>query len=58
MKPPGDASGYTQGVKVAVSIGVASASRGSDARAVLECADAALLEAIHAGGDQVRLAPG
>jgi diguanylate cyclase (GGDEF)-like protein len=58
VAPAGDASGYTQGVKVTISIGVASAPRGADARDVLESADAALLEAMRAGGDQVRLAPG
>jgi len=58
MTPGGDASGYTQGVKVTVSIGVAAVSRGTDAREVMDSADAALLDAIHAGGDQVRLAPG
>lgn len=58
MAPPDGASGYTQGVKVTVSIGVAAVSRGMDARDVMDSADAALLEAIHAGGDQVRLAAG
>jgi len=58
LTPADDASGHTQGVKVTVSIGVAAVSRGTDARDVMDSADAALLEAIRAGGDQVRLAPG
>lgn len=51
-------SGYTQDVTVTASIGVASATASTDALALMEAADGALLEASHAGGDQVRLARG
>lgn len=51
-------SGYTQDVSVTASIGVASATASTDARALLESADEALLEATRSGGDQVRLAYG
>jgi PleD family two-component response regulator len=44
---------------VTVSVGVAAAGPGApDPGEMLEAADAALLQAIAAGGDQVRLAPG
>ncbi|MEA5075547.1 MAG: diguanylate cyclase [Coriobacteriia bacterium] len=50
--------GYTQDVTVTASIGVASATASTDAQALMEAADGALLEASHSGGDQVRLARG
>ncbi len=51
--------GNTEGVRVTMSAGVASASPSApDARAVYEAAQRALLEAMEAGRDQVRIAPG
>ncbi len=50
--------GYTQDVRVTASIGVASASATTDALELLEAADGALLDALDAGGDTVRLARG
>ncbi|MDY0340893.1 MAG: diguanylate cyclase [Coriobacteriia bacterium] len=50
--------GYTQDVAVTASIGVASATLTTDVLELFEVADAALLEALRAGGDTVRLARG
>jgi diguanylate cyclase (GGDEF)-like protein len=53
------ADGYTHDVAVTVTAGIAAVSRpGTDAFDLLEAADAALHEAMAAGKDQVRLAPG
>ncbi|PKL57882.1 MAG: hypothetical protein CVV34_05215, partial [Methanomicrobiales archaeon HGW-Methanomicrobiales-5] len=55
----GRAEGYTDDNALSVSAGVATAAETlSDPMALLESADAALREAMHAGKDQVRLAPG
>ena len=55
----GRAEGYTDDNALSVSAGVATAAETlSDPMALLEAADAALREAMHAGKDQVRLAPG
>ena len=54
-----EADGYTHEVGVSASVGVATANGPArEAADILEAADAALREAIAAGGDQVRLAPG
>ena len=53
-----DEGGYTQGVTVTASVGVASATATTDALELFEAADGALLEALCAGGDTVRLARG
>ncbi|MHB1452275.1 MAG: diguanylate cyclase [Coriobacteriia bacterium] len=50
--------GYTQDVIVTASVGVASATATADALELFEAADGALLEALHSGGDTVRLARG
>lgn len=51
--------GYRQEVSVTLSAGIAAAAPSKNtASAVLEAAEAALAEAVSAGGDQVRLAPG
>lgn len=56
---PVESDGYTHDVSVTVSVGVAAAGSGApDPGEMLEAADTALLQAIAAGGDQVRLAPG
>ena len=54
-----ESGGYTGDVSVTASLGVAAASPVvSDMHALLEAADAALLEATSAGGNRVHLAPG
>ena len=53
-----DVGGYTHDMAVTASIGVASATATTDALELFEAADAALLEAMGAGGDTVRLARG
>jgi GGDEF domain-containing protein len=56
---PVGADGYTHDVTVTLSAGVSSAKRpAEDPFELLEAADAALHEAMAAGKDQVRLAPG
>jgi len=54
-----EAGGYTGDVTVTASLGIAAASPGlNDMQPLLEAADAALHEAMVAGGDRVHLAPG
>ncbi|MRR11467.1 diguanylate cyclase, partial [bacterium] len=53
------ADGYTREMAATVSIGIAAASpEVSNAHELLESADAALHDAMDAGGDRVHLAPG